>query len=79
MIFRMNIFTLRSPLLVSAYVVCGMPSYLFFICYFNSGLQLLKYKTIHGLKKGYKQPIFDKTCQASLDDVDATFGASEVN
>ena len=56
-----------------------MPSYLFFICYFNSGLQLLKYKTIHGLKKGYKQPIFDKTCQASLDDVDVAFGDSEVN
>ncbi|XP_066398350.1 CBL-interacting protein kinase 31-like isoform X2 [Miscanthus floridulus] len=28
-------------------------------------------------KKGYKQPVFDKTFQASLDDVDAAFGDSE--
>ena len=51
MIFKMNIFTIRSPLLVSACVACGILSYLVFYCYFNSGLQSLKYKKIHGLKK----------------------------
>nr|CAB3455356.1 unnamed protein product [Digitaria exilis] len=28
-------------------------------------------------KKGYKPPVFDEKCQASLDDVDAAFGDSE--
>jgi hypothetical protein len=51
MIYKMNIFTLRSPLLFIAYVACGIPSYLIFYCYFNSALQFLKYKKIHGLKK----------------------------
>ena len=32
-------------------VACGILSYLVFYCYFNSGLQSLKYKKIHGLKK----------------------------
>jgi len=30
-------------------------------------------------KKGYKPPVFNEKCQATLDDVHAAFGDSEVN